>query len=131
MFVAYDPDHLQGGCTRHWVTPECIGVGSAIPVHQLGLRNSGADGHPGRESLGCADDIRLNTPVFDAEPPSSPSHAGLHLVVDHQYSILVKHFLQSLEIVVRWNNIAALALNRLDKHRGNIFWRQIFVEDLL
>src|SRR5438552_7622380 len=68
--------------------------------------------------------------MLNAEPSPCPSHPSLDLVIHHQDPILVKHLLQPLEIVVRRNNISALALDRLDEHRRNILWRQILVKDL-
>src|SRR5437660_12928922 len=69
--------------------------------------------------------------MLDSEPASSPSHPSLHLIIDHENSILVQQLSQTLEVFRRRNNISTLSLDRFDEERGNIFRREILVQDLL
>src|SRR2546425_6182853 len=69
--------------------------------------------------------------MLDSEPASSPSHPSLHLIIDHQNPILVQQLPQSLEVFWRRNNVSALALDGFDEEGGNIFGREILVQDLL
>src|SRR5207245_10390670 len=72
----------------------------------------------------------LYVPVTDSAPAFIPTHPSLHLIVNHKNSILVQQLSQPLEVFRRRNNVSTLSLNGFDKERGNIFRREILVQDL-
>src|SRR2546422_1064478 len=123
-------DDLERSGARHRISPERVRMGPSVPVHEIRVRNRRANRHTRRQRLRRAENIGFHAPVFNPEPAPSPSHPGLHLIVDHQDSILVQQFSEPLEIFRRRYNIAALSLDRFDEECGDIFRWKILVKDL-
>ena len=69
--------------------------------------------------------------MLNCEPFPSPPHPRLDLVVDQQNVVFVEDFLQSLEIILRWNHVSAFALNWFDEHCRCVFMGDDISSDLL
>src|SRR6266487_4026233 len=130
VLVPDDVDHLQRRRTRHGIPAERVSVRPTLPVHQLLLRNGRADRKTRSQRLRRADNIRLHTPVLNPKPAPRPAHTRLDLIIHHHNPILVQQLLQPHKIIVRRDNIAPLALDRLYEHCRHILGRQVLVQDL-
>ena len=75
---------------------------------------------PDGDALGDEQDVGLDAPVLDR--PHLPGAAGarLDLVGDEQDAVLGAQLAQALEEAVLGDDVAALALDRLDDDRGDL-----------
>ena len=85
-------------------------------------------GMPGRDALGGEQDVRLDAPVLDRPHLAGPPGARLDLVGDEQDAVLVADLAQALEEAVLGDDVAALALDRLDDDRRDLVGRGELVE---
>src|SRR5207245_5930210 len=130
VLVSNRMDDLYGRRTRHRAPTERVRMRTTLPIHQIRVCNSRTDRHTRSQRLRRTENIRLYAPVLDPEPASSPTHPSLHLIVHHKNTILVQELSQSLEVFRRRNNISPLSLNGFDEEGGNVFRREILVQDL-
>ena len=105
------------------VAAERAAVGSGRPVHLLGPRDERSERETRRDALGQTDDVGLHVPVLDGEQLSGPAHARLHLVDHHQDAMLECELAQPRQEIVRRDQVAALALDRLDEDRRHALGR--------
>src|ERR1022692_3419232 len=64
-------EHIHGGQRSRngdWVPAEGRSVRARNPVHDFRLRHHDAERHPAGDSLGAAEDVRLDTGVLDGPP---------------------------------------------------------------
>src|SRR6266496_3736234 len=74
--------------------------------------------------------MRLNARVLDCPPFAGASNAALYFVGHQQNSMLVADSPQLLHEDSRRGNVPAFALNRLDKNRRDLLWREDGLEQL-
>ena len=114
---------LQGRHAGHGVAAECRGMAAAGPVHHRGPRHD----RPQRQSVGNpfgqAHDIALNPPVLAGKVLASPAKSALHFVQHQEHTVLVADLSQAWQKIVRRNDVAALALDRLDEDGRQLFNR--------
>ena len=118
----------RGACDR--VAAESAAVRPGRPAHLLRARDERAERKPGRDALGQADDVRLDTPVLDGQEVTRATHPRLDLIRDEKDAVPGGQLPQARQEVVRWNQVAALALDGLDKDRGDAFRGRDGVEQL-
>src|SRR5205823_6219311 len=70
-------------------------------------------------------------PVLDRQEVAGATHAALDLVRHQQDAVLQGQIAQPRKEVVRWHEIAALALDRLHEHGGDALRRSDGAEQLL
>ncbi len=73
--------------------------------------------------------VGLHAVVLDGPHLPGTPDARLHLVGDEQDPVLVADVAQLGEPLRRWDDVAALALNRLDDDRGHVFGGSEVLED--
>ena len=76
-------------------------------------------GMPGRDALGDAHDVGLQSGVIASPPFSGASHAALHFVGDEKNAVAAADALQFLQKFRRRRNVSAFALNRFDDDCGD------------
>src|SRR6185437_10706529 len=101
------------------------------PVHNLRLRHADAERHSRCNPFRNANNIRLNSGVFDRPPLTRPARAGLNLIDYHENAVSVADASNFMEKCIGGDNVSALTLNRLDKDRRNLFGWQSGFEQLL
>ena len=97
-------------------------------LEQLGAGDHGAEGHARGDALGRQQDVGLDAPVLDRPHLAGPPGARLDLVGDEQDAVLVADRAQALEEAVLGDDVAALALDRLDDDRRDLVGRGELVE---
>ena len=97
-------------------------------LEEIGAGDHRAQGHPGRDPLGRQQDVRLDAPVLDRPHLAGPPGARLDLVGDQQDAVLVTDVAEALEEPVLGDDVAALALDRLDDDRRDLVGRRELVE---
>ena len=97
-------------------------------LEQLGPGDHRAERHARRDALGGQQDVRLDAPVLDRPHLAGPAGARLDLVGDEQDAVLVADSAQALEEAVLGDDVAALALDRLDDDRRDLVGRGELVE---
>ena len=97
-------------------------------LHELRPGDHRAERHAARDPLRGQQDVGLDAPVLDR--PHLPGAAGarLDLVGDEQDPVPVADLAQALEEAVLGDDVAALALDRLDDDRGDLVGRDQLVE---
>ena len=104
-------------------------VGARAPgLEQLGPGDHRAERHARGDALGRQQDVRLDAPVLDRPHLAGPAGARLDLVGDQQDPVLVADLAQALEEAVLGDDVAALALDRLDDDRRDLVGRGELVE---
>ena len=99
-------------------------MGAFVPVHDVSSRRAGSDRHARAESFCHADDVGLDPFVMiEREHLARAAHAGLHLVDDQHYAVLVADPPDLLHKSRRGRNVAALALNDFEYDAGDFFRR--------
>ena len=99
--------------------------------HDVGGGDHGAEGHAARDALRREQDVRLDVPVLDRPHfPGSPG-AGLDLVGDEQDAVLVAQLAEALHEAVFGDDVAALALDRLEEDRRDLVGRDQPAEEHL
>ena len=86
---------------------------------------------PERDALGGEQDVGLDAPVLDRPHLAGPPGARLDLVGDEQDPVLVADRAEALEEAVLGDDVAALALDRLDDDRRDLVGRRQLVEQHL
>src|SRR5580692_8985837 len=104
---------------------------SRLPIHDAGGRKDCAERHAAGNSLGAADDVRLDSGELMCPPLSGAAHAGLHFVGDEHDSVLAANPLQFLQKEVRRNDVPAFALNWLDDYSRDFLRIKEPLENLL
>ena len=96
-------------------------VGADAPrFHDLRGRDHRAQGHAAGDALGGEQDVRLDAPMLDRPHLAGPPGAGLDLVGDEQDAVLRAQLPEPLEEAVLGDDVATLALDRLDHDRGDL-----------
>ena len=104
-------------------------VGARPPgLEQFGTGDHRAKGHARGDALGGQQDVGLDAPVLDRPHLAGPTRARLDLVGDEQDAVLVADPPQALEEAVLGDDVAALALDRLDDDRRDLVRRREPVE---
>src|ERR1700688_3213617 len=101
------------------------------PVHDFGLAHRDAERHSGSNALGHADDVGMDATVLNGKPFAGTADAALDFIHYQQDAVLVADAAQLFHEDCWSNDISAFALNRLDKNRGDFFWREDRLEKLL
>ena len=98
-------------------------------AHELALGDHRAERHARGDALGREQDVGLDVPVLDR--PHLPGAAGarLDLVGDEQDPVPVAQLAQARQEVVLGDDVAALALDRLDDDGGELVGRHQALED--
>ena len=86
-------------------------------------REAGADRVAVAERLGDGGDVRRHAGALAGEHGAGAAHAGLHLVQHQQRAALVAQRAQPGQVGVVRRAYAALALDRLDQHGGDVRMR--------
>ena len=122
-------DRREGGGAGDRVAAVRRAVGARPPrLEQVRAGDHGAERHARRDALGSQEDVRLHAPVFDGPHLAGPARARLDLVGDEQDAVLVADVAQALEEAVLGDEVAALALDRLDDDRGDLVGGRELVE---
>ena len=74
---------------------------------------------PRRNSLGKRHDVRLDIPMFQAKPLSSPSESGDDFIRNQEHVVLVANLANPWKIVGLRNNQAACALHGFGNEGGD------------
>ena len=101
------------------------------PVHDFGLRHGDAQRHAAGNSLGDANNVRLNAGVLNGPPFAGAARAGLDFIGDQQDAVAIANAPQLLHEHGRGDHVSAFTLNRLDENRGHFLRRQRRLEQLL
>src|SRR5579885_1429430 len=80
-----------------------------------------------RERLRHADDVRLDAPMLEGEPLARASETRLHLVGDHERSVLLTEALRFPQKSIG-REMHALALDRFKEKRRNVLFLQFFFQ---
>ena len=81
--------------------------------------------------MAIAIDVRLDAGELDREHLPGAPHARLHFVGDQQDAVLRRQLAQPLQELVRRDDVAAFALNRLDDDRRDFVGRDEMREQLV
>ena len=89
-------------------------------------------GRPDATPLADGDDVGLDAEMLDAEHLAGAAHAGLHFVADQQDAVLSASARAAAGgTAARRDDVAALALDRLDDDRRDFVGRDEVHEHLL
>jgi hypothetical protein len=115
LVLLHDVYDGASGCGYQRVASEGrpVGAGGHDLGDLLGGRH-GADGGASAQGLRHGDYVGHHAEVLDAEPLPGAPDAGLHLVDDHERSLVVALVADGLEELLRCGAHAALALDGLD-----------------
>ncbi len=116
-------ERRQGRGAGDRVAAERRGVAPAGPVHHRGPRDHRAQRQPVGDPLREADDVAGDAPVLGGEHLARAADAALDLVEDEQHAVLVAEPAQARQEVRRRDDVPALALDRLDEDRRQLFGR--------
>src|SRR5215212_12022128 len=107
---------------------------SASPpcLQDLGARDEGTEWHAGCDALGAEQYVRLDAGVLDRPHLPGPPRARLDLVGDEQDPVSVADRAKASKERVFGDDIAALALDRLDDDRRDLIGgRELLEQDLV
>ena len=113
------------------IPAERAGVRTGRPGHHVRARAGHAERQARRNPLGDVDDVGLESDVIGGEHLPCPPHARLHLVDHQQYPVPRRQLAQPLQERRRRDDVAPLALNRLDDDRRDLVGRDEVHEQLL
>ena len=93
-------------------------AGFRVGIRDFGGRNECTDGRAVAERFRHGHDIGCNAKMLDGEHLARAREARLHLVRNEENTVVVKDLLDALEVVLRWDDDARIALNRLGDEGG-------------
>jgi hypothetical protein len=97
-------------------------------LHDASLCDDHADGQAGAESLRQRHNVRHHIEVLRGEHLARAADAGLDLVKNQQNAVPIAQFPQALQKSIGGNQVAALALNRLDENGRHFAGRHVVHE---
>ena len=100
-------------------------------LHEVGPRDHRGQRHAAGDALGGQHDVGLDAPVLDRPHLPGPTRARLDLVGDEQDAVAVAQLAETLEEAVLGDDVAALALDRLDDDGRHLLGRRELVEQHL
>jgi hypothetical protein len=105
-------------------------VGPSTPLlEEVGPRDHAGDRHARGNALGGQEDVGLDVPLVNRPHRAGPPDAGLDLVGDEQDPVAVADLAEARHEAVLGDDVAALALDRLDDDCGDFRRRNELVEE--
>ena len=91
-----------------------------VPLHHRVPGQERPEGHARGDALGQGHDVGLEAEVLAREEPARPAHPALHLVGDEQDAVLARQVAEPLQEPGVRHDVAALALDGLHDHGGDL-----------
>src|SRR5580704_17350111 len=101
------------------------------PVHHFGARDHRAQRQSARDALRGSENIGRDVEMLGRPHLAGASHAALHFVEDQQDAVTIGQTPQLLVEGFRWNQITALALDRLHNDARHFVGRKDGSEQLV
>ena len=120
VFGGDEGESFEGGRAGDGVAAECGSVAAGGPIHDAGGGDDRAQGEAVGDSLGQAEDVGVDAPVFAGEELAGASEAGLNLVDHEQNAVFIAEPAEAGEEGVGGDEIAALALDGFDENGGEL-----------